>query len=461
MSKSLSIGFYFVFLLCSYNSLWCQPSNDLCSGATSTVADGTCYNGTLVSANDNISGEVGCATPGGPNSHRDVWYRFTAPTSNLTFNITSPTLSSIEMLLMTGTCSSLTYVNSSCGTSPLTGSFSGLIAGQTYYYSISASNNSTGTFTSCFNAIATPPAAGQNCNSSTQVCNNTAFAGNSSGYGVQEISTTNGGCLYAEHQSSWYQFQVSVGGTIEMMINPATGVDYDFAIWGPNASCPISGSPLRCSYASGLSTYAANGNYNTGLSAGAADVTEDAAGNGLVSPILAVAGQTYFMLIDNFSSNSTPFNLSWGGTGTLGCLVLGLDIPQLSARVDNEQALLQWHDEQPEDRESYIIERAINNLQFEEIGLLEPAAGKDYHWSDPQIQSTGDYYYRLRLVKKTGQTEYSNIAVLLRSQKLPNKVEYFDFTGNEIALTESFHGLVIKRTWYSDGSLDVTKICMP
>src|SRR4051812_12170084 len=100
-------------------------------------------------------------------------------------------------------------------------------------------------------------AQNNNCATATQVCNNTAFSGNSAGPGVQELPNNNtiDGCLTIEHQSSWYYFQPVTSGTVGLVIQ--TAVDYDFAIW--TGGCANLGSPVRCSYASTAG--------NTGLAA--------------------------------------------------------------------------------------------------------------------------------------------------------------------------------------------------
>ena len=151
--------------------------------------------------------------------------------------------------------------------------------------------------TSCGTSTTT---SNQNCSNSTSVCNDASFNGNSSGFGTQELTSSNQGCMTTEHQSSWYTFTVSTTGTISL--NITTAVDYDFAIWGPNTPCSSLGTPIRCSWAAGGG--------NTGLGNGAVDITEGAGGDRWVAPMSVTAGQTYIMLIDNFTANSTPFTLN-------------------------------------------------------------------------------------------------------------------------------------------------------
>jgi len=156
-----------------------------------------------------------------------------------------------------------------------------------------------------------------NCTSAVQVCNDVTFSGNSSGSGsTQELNSSNRGCLTVEHQSSWYYFAPVTSGTVALTIQ--TSVDYDFAIWA-TGNCAGLGTPVRCSY----SQYFGNTGLASTNSSGAA-VTDDSEGVGgdrWVRPLNVTAGQTYIMLIDNFTANSTPFTLDWTfyNGATLNC----------------------------------------------------------------------------------------------------------------------------------------------
>lgn len=208
-----------------------------------------------------------------------------------------------------------TYI---AGTTPLV--WVATVTGDIRYYI--HRNSSCGTNTTCRTrtilcGTAGPPSGNQDCSARTQVCSDNAFAGNSSGFSSQELNATNRGCLFTEHQSSWYLFQIQTSGTVSL--NITTAIDYDFAIWGPNLTCTTLANPIRCSF-SGL--YG-----NTGLGNGATDL-HDGDLNGAngdldawVAPMAVTAGQTYIMLIDNFTSNSTSFTLDWtmAGGASLNC----------------------------------------------------------------------------------------------------------------------------------------------
>lgn len=147
------------------------------------------------------------------------------------------------------------------------------------------------------------------------VCGNQNFSDNSDGPGRPDFqsSANDRGCLVSdENQSAWYQIKIQTSGTLTFVIDPNANDDYDFAVYGPNVTCDALGSPLRCSYALG--------NGNTGLSLSATDVSENAGGDGFVRYMDVLAGQTYFIIVDNFSTSNNGFAFQWGGTAVLSAI---------------------------------------------------------------------------------------------------------------------------------------------
>lgn len=455
-----------LFVVCAMHA---QPANNLCTGATPTVADGTCYTGTTTGAADNITGEAGCATQGGPNNHRDIWYSFTATTSTAQFNITSASTQTIELLLLSGACGSLTLVNSTCQTSPLNTTFAGLTVGTTYYYLISFPGGTQADVTTCVTSIAEPPTAGQNCTTAQPICSNSSFNGNSDGYGVQELNNANHGCLLSnERQSSWYYFQIQTSGTLEMTIDPQNNVDYDFALWGPMASyaCPVSGSPVRCSYASGVTTLINTGSYNTGIGPLGNETSDGSGGtlNGWVSTMNVLAGEFYILVIDNFTVDNTPFTLSWGGTSILSCaIILPVELSQFDVQSNVGYNLVTWTTLSETDNHFFSIERSIDAMTFQEIGRVSGAGNSSsaihYEFQDPLFEREAINYYRIRQVDYSGSSEYSPIVAVHNQEE--NKVlneTIHDLTGREFERQSLQPGLYVITTYFSDQSVVVKKI---
>lgn len=253
----------------------------------------------------------------------------------------------------------------------------------------------------------------QNCDNRTQVCNDASFTGNSSGFDTQELPNdgTIDGCLTVEHQSSWYIFQISTSGTLAL--NITTTVDYDFAIWGPNTSCASLGTPVRCSF-SGLSG-------NTGLGNSATDFSDGdgTGGNGgldaWVSTLNVTAGETYIMLIDNFTANSTPFTLDWTLTGgaSLNCTPLPVELYYFE--VTNKECfenILSWSTISELNNDRFEIEKSTDGLDFNRIGIIDGSGNsnsiKSYNFIDKNIKNI-DSYYRIKQIDYDGREKTTSI----------------------------------------------------
>lgn len=155
------------------------------------------------------------------------------------------------------------------------------------------------------------------CSTALSVCGNSSITYSPTGIG--NVNETLGGCLTTgEHNSIWYKLTIATSGTLTFDLVPNDpGADYDWAIYGPNASCGSLGSPIRCNAATVIGVGA-----NTGLNMTS---TLTSAAGGSTTPYCmymdVIAGQTYYLYIDNWvgagSTTVAPFSLTWGGTATL------------------------------------------------------------------------------------------------------------------------------------------------
>ncbi|MCB0771094.1 MAG: hypothetical protein KDC00_11905 [Flavobacteriales bacterium] len=172
------------------------------------------------------------------------------------------------------------------------------------------------------------PLAGD-CGYAAWLCSDTLFPKGAlmNGYSV-DLDPSNQGCLAAgERQGIWTQFTVATDGTLAFTLSSPFQSDIDFAIWGPLDSivCPPVGAPIRCSYASQAAP--------TGLSTSATDVSESAGGDGWVRSLDVLAGQRYLLYIDNFSTNSSPLELTWQLSE--GATLLCPSAPEAHLQVSN------------------------------------------------------------------------------------------------------------------------------
>ena len=150
----------------------------------------------------------------------------------------------------------------------------------------------------------------QQCNSAIPVCQNiysttTSYSGSGSS---QEIPSNT--CLGSnELNSVWYTFTSSSAGNIAFNITPnVSGEDYDFALYnltGTNCSAISSGAltPVRCNFS-------ATGGV-TGLSSSGTNASEPASGPNQSTVLATTAGQTYVLIISNYSSSSNGYQLNF------------------------------------------------------------------------------------------------------------------------------------------------------
>ncbi len=161
-------------------------------------------------------------------------------------------------------------------------------------------------------------ASPQDCFTAITVCSNTYNqTSNFNGYGnTQEIQPGGSTCFVnGETNSSWYIFKIKDPGTLYLDISPANiADDYDFLIYNfTNDSCTgiASGTslPVRCNYSSTTGT--------TGLAAGFTGTSVNANGPPFCSPLLVSAGETYLLMVNNFTSTSSGYTLTFSGSATI------------------------------------------------------------------------------------------------------------------------------------------------
>lgn len=151
----------------------------------------------------------------------------------------------------------------------------------------------------CFNAISVCQAVYNQANSYTGIGN------------LDEIFVSN--CLATgENNSVWYIFTVSAPGNLGFNITPNNALDdYDWAVYNlTNASCSdIATDPtleVSCNYSGTPGATGANG--TSGFN------TQGAAGTPGNAFIPVVAGQTFVLVVDNFSASQFGYQLDFSSS---------------------------------------------------------------------------------------------------------------------------------------------------
>ena len=151
------------------------------------------------------------------------------------------------------------------------------------------------------------------CVDALSVCGNSNISYTPDGFGTQELPESNCGS-YEERYSVWYKFTVATAGTLTFAITPNSPSDYDWYVWGPNITCANKGNTIRCSTPGGSGP--------TGLNMTSTDPYDyfgqpGSNADGWAKYLDVLPGETYYLLINNYSINIAGFSMIWGGTATL------------------------------------------------------------------------------------------------------------------------------------------------
>lgn len=125
------------------------------------------------------------------------------------------------------------------------------------------------------------------------------------------------GCLLiGENPSTWFRldFHPDAPDTTRLafVLSSPNGYDLDFALFAATESgCDSLGEPIRCSF-SALS--------DTGLALNATDFSESAGGDGFTAPVTPQDGNSFFLLVNNYSFPPGEVQLDFtSGADALNC----------------------------------------------------------------------------------------------------------------------------------------------
>ncbi|HSQ45599.1 MAG TPA: hypothetical protein VLM44_01635, partial [Lutibacter sp.] len=151
------------------------------------------------------------------------------------------------------------------------------------------------------------------CAQTLIVCGNSGYQDlNVTGIGTQELSGSNT-CASEETNSLWFKLIINKGGTLGFTLTPNSASiteDFDFFVFGPNATCGNLGQAIRCSTTN--PNAASQGNNLTGMNGTETDTAEGPGelGNSFIKWLNVSDGDTYFLVIDRPIGNSN-FSLEW------------------------------------------------------------------------------------------------------------------------------------------------------
>ena len=123
-----------------------------------------------------------------------------------------------------------------------------------------------------------------------------------------------------------------------------------------------------------------------------------------------IAGERYYLIINNFSATGIGFDISFAGTAGLDCTILPLELTEFGGEKVKDQNLLHWATAREFNTSHFEIERSNDAMDFTKIGDLKCGNKKMenqiYQYWDKEPQ-TGINYYRLKQVDLDGTFTYT------------------------------------------------------
>ena len=320
--------------------VWAQPSNDECLGAIQlTDLDNWCSNiGEFSNVNATLSPTVNPPCFPAIGSENDVWFSFTAIATDVSITVIGNTPSNAggslqepQFAIYSGNCAALTEVecaSDNVGANIVESLAGPLIVGQTYYLRIDARNNNEGTFQLCINNFNAIPDPSSDCNPGVILCDKSSFTVESViGAGNNTNEVDNSTCIQAEISSAWYKWTCDQTGSLTFTLTPNNpSDDLDFAVYRlPGGIDDCNGKELLRCMASGENVGQPFPNWEpctgpTGLSASSTDIEEfpgcDNDDDNFVAAINMISGESFALVVNNFSNTGSGFSVDWGGSGT-------------------------------------------------------------------------------------------------------------------------------------------------
>ncbi|MBN2668438.1 MAG: T9SS type A sorting domain-containing protein [Bacteroidales bacterium] len=298
------------------------------------IAIGSSASGNNQCSNDanEPSSVPSCWTTGTRNT---LWYTFTAPVSgSVAISTILGTIASTQLAIYSGTCDNLTYVDCNqdaptCDYSYQNSRFtvSGLTSGNTYYVVVDGENDDVGNFniTISDGSAGLPIVYGQDCgvDNAIPVCDSHFAVGDPGFQAIGNYCDFDGSndCTSGERGAVWYHIQIGVDGVLDFTLVPndwdgSDETDYDFLLYQMVGSSAVTceeiangtAAPVRCNY----SYLGVTGMYST--SDGTAPAAYSGFGAAFEAQLDVLAGEEYFLVVQNFSNSTSGFDLDLGSS---------------------------------------------------------------------------------------------------------------------------------------------------
>ncbi|MBB6463923.1 T9SS type A sorting domain-containing protein [Flammeovirga kamogawensis] len=139
---------------------------------------------------------------------------------------------------------------------------------------------------------------------------------------------------------------------------------------------------------------------------------------------ISLTGAANFTNVEIVSNGDNEFCNPGGGSITIDglpfdmggeeCIDLGEDLPvellHFTTKLEGEDALLEWATATELNNEKFIIERSIDNKEWNSIAEVKGAGNSnvmlEYQYLDEEVPNTSIVYYRLKQVDFDGKSSY-------------------------------------------------------
>lgn len=171
--------------------------------------------------------------------------------------------------------------------------------------------------------------AQSDCNNAAPFCSGTSLTFPNVTGSTANTNGTNYGCLQTVPNPSWYYLKIGTAGPIQMQLgqqsNGGSGIDVDFAMWGPFSStaagCAAISSntpPIQSSYSSSSTE-----TVGIGMSGGSNSICGGAGGPGSSTPPAPQVGQYYIIVATNYANQAGTLTLNQtAGSGGTDCSIV-------------------------------------------------------------------------------------------------------------------------------------------
>ncbi|NSW45533.1 MAG: hypothetical protein HPY79_06955 [Bacteroidales bacterium] len=169
---------------------------------------------------------------------------------------------------------------------------------------------------------------------------------------------------------------------------------------------------------------------NTGMNSTSTDYSEDVTGDSWVQGIPVNAGESYYLMVNNWSPGANGFDLIWNFTegGAMDCsIVLPIELLDFNVKLIGQFTTLYWETASEINNDYFTIMKSTDAIIYKPIGTIKGAGNSNtiqrytFNDNEPITQTT---YYRLKQIDFDGKVTYSEVRVVLPD--LQSSVQQFN-----------------------------------